>query len=463
MKVFKQIFKTAIATAFVLGWAVSVNAQCETWKDSPKKDYAEEQHVLYRQFVKADPPEFDKAFDHWKNVFEIAPAADGTRSFHYSDGIDIYRHKFNNETDEAKKKEYAEEIYKLYDQILECYPKEQDAYLAARVYDMFYVLRTPYSKLEEASKKAVEISGNNMPYSVFTPYASLIVYNYKKEKTDAETARKVYEQLNAIADYNIENNADLGEYYQQAKDAMNGVFKEIENEIFDCAFFKAKYEPEYRESPDDFDLIKKIYNFLGQQGCEDSDPLMAELKVKYDKLVTEVNAEKLDEFYAANPGKHGVALNKEGKYSEAIAKFKEALADGATPEDEKANYYFYIASIEFRQMKKYSSARENARKAASLRSGWGQPYMLIGDMYASTSSGCGKGAWDQRMAILAAIDKYAYAKSIDSEVAADANKKLGKYASYMPDKEEGFMRKVSAGDKVKVKCWIGETVSVRFK
>jgi len=465
MKVFKQIFKTVIAAAFVIGWAVSVSAQCETWKDSPKKDYAEEQHVLYRQFVKADPPQFEEAFPHWEKVFAIAPAADGTRSFHYSDGIDIYRDKFNKETDEAKKKEYAEMIYKLYDQIIECYPKEKDSYLAARVYDMFYVLRTPYSKLEEAAKKSVEVSGNNTPYSVFTPYASLVVYNYKNDKMDAETARKVYEQLNEIADHNILNHEDAAyrDLYEQAREAMNGTFKEIEKDIFDCAFFKAKYEPEYRESPEDFDLIKRIYNFLGQQGCEDADPLMAELKVKYDKLVTTANAEKLDEFYATNPGKHGIALNKEGKYSEAIAKFKEALADPVTTNDDKASYYFYIASIEFRQMKKYSSARENARKAASLRSGWGQPYMLIGDMYASTSSGCGKGAWDQRMAILAAMDKYSYAKSIDSEVAGDASKKIGKYSSYMPDKEEGFMRKVNAGDSVKVNCWIGETVSVRFK
>jgi hypothetical protein len=465
MKVFKQIIKTAIAVVFVLGSAVSVSAQCETWKDSPKKDYAEEQHVLYRQFVKADPPQFDEAFPHWKNVFEIAPAADGERASHYSDGIDIYRHKFNSETDEAKKKEYAAEIYKLYDQLLECYPKEKDAYLAARVYDMFYVLRTPYSKLEEACKISVETSGNNTPYSVFTPYASLAVYNFQKEKMDAETARGIYVKLNEIADYNIENHEDEAyrDLYQQAKDAMNGVFAAIENDIFDCAFFKAKYEPEYREAPEDFELIKKIYNFLGQQGCEDADPLMIELKGKYDRLVTTANAEKLDEFYAANPGKYGIALNKEGKYSEAIAKFKEALADPSTSNDDKASYYFYIASIEFRQMKKYSSARENARKAASLRSGWGQPYMLIGDMYASTSSGCGKGAWDQRMAILAAIDKYAYAKSIDSEVAADASKKLNKYASYKPEKEEGFMRKVKAGDKVKINCWIGETVTVRFK
>jgi hypothetical protein len=252
MKVFKQIFKTAIAVAFVLGSAVTVSAQCETWNESPKKDYAEEQHVLYRQFLKSDPPEFDKAFPYWKNVYDIAPAADGGRSFHYSDGIDMYRHKFNAETDEAKKKEYAAEIYKLYDQILECYPKEKDTYLAARVYDMFYVLRTPYGQLEEECQAAVKGSGNNMLYSVFTPYASLAVFNFQKERMDAKTARDIYVALNNIADYNIINHEDEAyrALYEQAKEAMNGTFAAIENDIFDCAFFKAKYEPEYRDAPE---------------------------------------------------------------------------------------------------------------------------------------------------------------------------------------------------------------------
>jgi hypothetical protein len=67
------------------------------------------------------------------------------------------------------------------------------------------------------------------------------------------------------------------------------------------------------------------------------------------------------------------------------------------------------------------------------------------------------------MAVLAAIDKYSYARSIDSEVSEEASKKIGRYAAHKPEKEEGFMRKMKEGQKVKVGCWIGETVSVRFK
>ena len=73
-------------------------------------------------------------------------------------------------------------------------------------------------------------------------------------------------------------------------------------------------------------------------------------------------------------------------------------------------------------------------RAAKLRPNWGQPYMLIGDMYASSSSSCGSDAWEKQIAVLAALDKYAYAKSIDSSVAEDANSKIARYSSYKPEK-----------------------------
>jgi len=83
-------------------------------------------------------------------------------------------------------------------------------------------------------------------------------------------------------------------------------------------------------------------------------------------------------------------------------------------------------------------------------------------MYAATSSRCGED-WDNRMAVIAAIDKYNYAKSIDPSVAEEANEKIRTYNGSLPEKQEGFMRGVQAGQEVRVNCWIGETVKVRFK
>jgi len=283
---------------------------------------------------------------------------------------------------------------------------------------------------------------------------------------DAAEARNIYLKLNDIADYNIENNKSYSAYYKQGKESMNGTFAQIESDIFDCAYFKNKFKPQYRANPDSTELLKYFYNRLVQQGCSDEDPFVSELKVRYENIIGAENEAKLAAYYAENPGDHGIALFKEGKFSEALAKFEKAIKlekKGAGDDDKLADYYFYMASIEFRQLNRYSAAREDARAAAHLRSGWGQPFMLIGDMYASTSNSCGSDAFEKQLAVIAAIDKYAYAKSIDSSLAGEAGSKIAKYSAYLPDKEEAFMRKINEGDAMTVPCWIGETVRVRFK
>ncbi|MCR9289306.1 hypothetical protein OAF63_01325 [Saprospiraceae bacterium] len=471
MKKIMQIITLALMVAIAIIWSVPVNAQCKTWEGSPKMEAATDAHTVYRGMVNSKENkgyDNEEAFAQWKMAYEIAPAADGKRSFHYSDGRKFYMHKFNTEKDEAKKKEYVEMILKLYDEHVECYPKESPAILGLKAYDMFYNFRSPYAELKKVMDYAIEKDGNKASYVIFQPYASLVVYNYTNDLMDKETARDVHQKLNEIAEYNVANDKTYGSYYKQAQDAMNGTFAPIENNIFDCDYFKNKLEPQYRESPEDWDLIKQIYNRLTAQGCDPADPLVSELKGKYDVLVAKENERRLQELYKEDPGLHANALYKEGDFETAASKYLEAIEmqkakKSEADNDKLADYYFALAVIKFRKQKVYSQAREYARKAAKYKPNWGQPFMLIGDMYASSSSSCGKESWDKQMAVLAAIDKYSYARSIDSEVSEEASKKIGRYAAHKPEKEEGFMRKMKEGQKVKVGCWIGETVSVRFK
>ncbi|MFQ5446678.1 MAG: tetratricopeptide repeat protein [Saprospiraceae bacterium] len=458
------IQKLLILHLFITILAAQAFSQCQTWIDLPNRDAIEEAHVLYRQFVKSK--DYDSAFEYWKKAYEAAPAADGQRSYHYSDGIKIYKDKFKKETDEAKKKEYIDIILRLYDEQVQCYPKEKALALGLKVYDMFYLLNTSYSLTKAACEQACKAGGDNTSYVVFQPYASITVYEFKNNRMDAAEARNIYLMLNEIADYNIEHNKKYSAYYKQGKEAMNGTFAQIENDIFDCEYFKNKFEPQYRANPDSTEMLKYFYNRLVQQGCSEEDPFVNELKGRYEDIIAAENEAKLAAYYAENPGDHGIALFKEGKFSEALAKFEEAIKkekESGRNKDKLADYHFYMASIEFRQLKRYAAAREDARIAARLRGGWGRPYMLIGDMYASSSNSCGSDAFEKQLAVIAAIDKYTYARSIDSTVAREASKKIAKYTSFLPDKEEAFMRKINEGDTMTVPCWIGESVKVRFK
>lgn len=462
--IMKKLLNFIIFTFLAVAWSLPAFSQCQTWLKSPQKDALEEAHVLYRQFMKTE--EFDKAFDYWKKAYEGAPAADGQRSTHFKDGRTIYISKFKNEKDEAKKKEYAAIILRLFDEQVQCYPNEKVLTLGLKAYEMFYTLNSPYSENLKVCEEAVAAGGENTSYVVFQPYTSIAVYQYQNKLMSAEQARQIYTKLNEIADHNINHHPDLSAYYKQAKDAMNATFAQIENEIFDCAYFKSKLEPDYRSHPDDTEVLKYIYNKLVQQGCPAEDPFVQELKVRYEKIVTEENAAKLAAYYAENPGDHGIALYKEGNYSEALKKFEEGIEKekgNGNSSEKLANYYFYMASIEFRQLNRFAAARDHAKAAARYKSNWGQPYMLIGDMYAASSNSCGSDGFDASLAVIAAIDKYAYAKSIDGDVAGEASSKIARYSGYLPAREDGFMRKVSEGASMTVPCWIGETVRVRFK
>ena len=446
-------------------------AQCNTFTEAESQTNAQENHVLYRDAVKAK--DYDGAFGYWEKAYAMAPAADGKRDVHFTDGVKIFLHKFKNEQDEAKKKEYGEKIVSLYDQGIECLaagtiklPKTpadtRIAYLRGRQgYTMFYDLRTPYTQTEKVLAESVEKGGNNTEYIVLLPYATVVTYMYANEKMEAEKAREIYNTLNEIADHNIANNPSSKSYYESAKASMNKEFEKIEAFIFDCEYFVKKIRPTYDASPDDPAVLEESIRILKKRGCEATEPLLVELEGKWAKYAAAENARREAEFKANNPSYVAKDLYDQGDYSGAIAKYKEAI-DSETDNEKKASYWFSIASIQFRKLKQYSTARSSALKAADLKSGWGRPYMLIGDMYGSSARSCGD-SWNQRLAILAAISKYQYAKSIDPEVSSDASSRISKYSASLPEKEEGFMRGVKNGQKAKVGCWIGETVTVRFK
>ena len=457
-------------------------AQCATFNDSPNGDAALKAHSVYRTYMSSiksvddmsrlKAEDFQIAFDNWKAAYEAAPAADGKRPSHWRDGRKIYSYMISSEADEAKQKEYYDIVMKMYDEEQACYKtKGQPSYaLGRKAFDMFYgigaegkKLRSSYDETAEVLAKAIEIGGNATEYIVLDPYARVVVYQFTNEKMDKETARSVHTKLNEIADHNIANNAKLKAQYEYAKTTMNQVFAQIERNIFDCEYFVNKIKPTYPGNEDDSEFLKASITTLKQQGCEsESSPFLAELEANYAKYANAENERRKAEFEANNPASVANKLYKEGDFNGAINKYKEAIAN-ETDDSKKAGYHNSIASIQFRKLKNKSAARASALKAAGLRPGWGKPYLMIGDMYASSTRSCGKEPWQQRMVVLAAVDKYAYAKRIDSDpdVQAEANKKIGKYSGEKPEKGDVFMAGYKVGGSYKIGCWIGENVKIR--
>lgn len=468
--------KLAILLAILFAVQFDASAQlteCKTWNDSPLKEEGENHHSIYRPLVRNQ--NYERALPHWQKAFDIAPAADGKRDYHYEDGILIYKHLLENATDEARKEEYKKMILDLYKGMIECYENrvitirdcDELCYKAVigkkygrMAYDMFYLLNAPYSETLAAIEKAVEYGETGTEYVVLEPWAHIVTYEFKQGNKTADEVREVYDKIMEIAEYNIETDMELGESYDIVKQRSEAVFKPIEKEIFDCEYFKENLEPVYAEDPNNFDVLKYVYNTLRQQGCDDSDPFLAKVKAEYETLAAEYNEERMKEYEANNPAYAAKKRYDEGKFEEAAEKYQEAI-DKETDDEKKAQYLFALASIQFRKLDNYPAARESALKATEIRPNWGRPYMLIGDMYATSSRSCGD-AWNQRLAVLAAIDKYAKASAVDSDFNQEASSRIARYSASRPEKGDAFMRGFTDGATVKVGCWIGETVTLNF-
>ena len=101
-------------------------------------------------------------------------------------------------------------------------------------------------------------------------------------------------------------------------------------------------------------------------------------------------------------------------------------------------------------------------EATKIRPEWGEPYLYIGRLYASSGKKCGPGTgWESQVVTWVAIDMFQKAKSVDPEVADKANKLIGQYSQYYPTKEDCFFRQLKAGDPFKVGCWIQRQTTCR--
>jgi len=497
MKDLRKLMKLALLLAVSFSISNTSTGQCTTWKDleagSVEKEAAEANYQIYKDHLKEK--NYPASMIAWEKLMAVAPAADGKRISPFWDGIKLLKEANKKETDVAKIAANNARIVALHEQCIECLQtkkiiirsaktaealKAKVADQMARQAEDMFKLKMPAADVYAVAKEAVETGGKDITYKALHPYAASAVTLYKAETIPAEEARNVHDLLNEVADDNtikqeelaVKYSADkntkkekrarqISKLYTKYKIRMNKEFKKVESEIFDCEYFKGIYMSDYEEGKDDVTIVKTVYSRLKKRKCTDEDPFIMELKEQYKVLAAAANTMAQDSFNANNPAV--VAKNRydAGDYTIAIEKWEEAIAAEADP-NKQATYLFRIASTQGRKLKQYTKARTTARKAAKTRPNWGRPFMLIGDLYASSARRCGDD-WNQRLAILAAIDKYSYAKSIDPEVADEARKRIGKYNQSRPEKAEGFSRSIKEGASASVGCWIGETVKVRFK
>ena len=412
-------------------------------------------HVVYKQFLKLN--DYKQSFPYWKTAFNIAPAADGKRKSHFTDGVKFYEYFIAQTNDQEQKNKYVDTIFQLYDKMLECFPEEEDYVNAVKAFDLYYKHkdRATEDEIFAIFKKVVDSKQEKTEYFVINPFTAMLKERFFADKISMEETRNYANTITSA----IEHGFNSGKNRKQW-DVINNYAPfvldlfESEKGFYDCAYYKEKYFTGFDVAGADCSELREMVGRLKWGDCSDNDDAIQELFLKY-------NSECREPSTAPTPCREGIAQLENGEYRSA-AESLDNCADAMSDDEKKAKTYMLIAKIYYGHLKNFPKARQYARKAAKLSPSWGEPWLLIGTLYASSGPLCGPGTgWNSQIVVWPAIDKWKYARSIDPTVGQKATQYINTYSKYMPTKGDVFQRLLTVGDEFKVGCWIQETTEIR--
>jgi hypothetical protein len=430
---------------------------CVTFSDlsSQDRDEIETAYVLYKDLVKEQ--KYKDAFPLWEKAYYGAPGSNGSVKYQFDDGVAIYSDMFRNETDETKKAIYVDSVMSIYNKRMECFGDE--AYIQGRkAFDYYYTFPGTKSDEEiyEMFKMNFDVNGKKADYFVVNPFTKILSDRIIAEEISYEEGRKYAKLIGEAVEYGLKTcKGKLCESWDIINDYAPARLESLEgiDNFYDCDYYADKYYSRFEADPTNCDMINLAGRRLKRGGCLDSDPRLIAVTAAYKEHCYE-------EPQLGDVGE-GNKSYRDGKYNEAIGYYTTHISKITDPV-EKAKFEYRISQIYYGDLKNFPKARTHALKAAEQRPNWGDPYILIGKLYASSGPLCGSGrGWNSQVVTWAAIDKFQYAKNIDSSVASEANKWINQYSKYMPSREDIFQRRLKEGDTFRVPCWIQENTRVR--
>jgi hypothetical protein len=360
---------------------------CETFNSLKPADKEEAQtaYVLFRDYLRLK--EFDEAFAYWKKAMALAPAGNGKVKYQFDDGISFYKHYYSLEKDSIKKNEYAMKAMDLYDLRMECFGDE--AYINGRkAFDLYYTFQGMASDEEiyNLFKSNIDLNDQKADYFVVNPFTKLMTDRLINEEIKMSEAQIYASKLFDIIDYGSTNcEGNLCEAWEIIKSYAPLRLEALEgfDGFYDCDYYTKKYYPIFKANPTDCESINLAYQRLRRGNCELNSPELEEIATAKKENCQEVS-------YTPGPLRLGYNAYDEGNYTLATEKFRE-FVDNTEDLEKKAKYTLLIAKIYYRDLKNFPKSRSLALEAASYKANWGEPFLLIGKLYASSGPLCGPG------------------------------------------------------------------------
>jgi len=405
---------------------------------------------LYREFYKQwkkmnyDGSTINDAIGPWRWVFLNCPC--GTQNT-YIDGTKIMEYRIKNATTDKEREAMIDTLMMIYDNRIKYFGNE--GFVLGRKGVDLYSLRTEnFDEAYEIFKHSVALQNTKSDGPVLIYYFRTTIKMATSGKLDSVVIVETYDQISEIIDENIKTFTDKGKIKEVTKwENVKGNIEMTFEPYATCGDLVNIYTKKFNESPNDIELLKKITDILDKKKCNDTELFFKASVNLYDLEPSPESAFLIGKMYI-NAKDYELAL----KY----------LQESTTLEDPEklADVYYYIAFC-YQMRGDKIQARTNALKAIESNANYGDPYLLIGDLYAASSNECSADDLEKRAVYWVAVDMYAKAKSVDPSVTNLANERIAAYSKYFPSKEIAFFRDFKDGDTYTVGCWINRQTIVR--
>jgi len=458
---------------FVVGVAYSLPAVAQDEAPAEKKEMAckEDQKIkenlsIYYEYYKSK--NYKDAYDAWSYVYDNCPSAHKNIYIH---GPKLIKYKYKKATTEEDKKMYLDKLVKVYDDRLVYFPGKEGYVLGMKGSDMINYKIGTSKEAYDVLAKAYEVDGNKLGASVLYSYFVASTRLFNEKNFSDEQVFNVYDQVIEAIDFNKESKVNtIAKYEQMKEDGKTlsktqakeyskakkylGSYETVEtnvekiiSKIATCDRLDILYGEKYDERKGDIDWVNGGVKMMTRKKCFDSKVFFKLIDSK-SKLAPDASSSRVA----------GLLSLSNKQYSKALKYYEEAIELG-NDANKKADDYYKAAQCLFK-LGQRSKARSYAYKAIENRNGWGEPYILIGDMYAASANACGTNAFEKKAVYWAAIAKYYKARNVDPKVSKKAASKISSWGSQVPDKTMIFQFGYIGKPKYKIGCWINETVNV---
>ena len=408
---------------------------------------------LYSTYAKQN--DYNTALEFWEICYNECPASSINI---YIDGAKIRTWQMKREKDPAKKMEYFNLLMEVYDQRIKYFSDyrkaPRPAVLGRKAVDYFTLHPDGENSDKKPAYEWLKICIDESPIQQFnpaySPYFMIASRAMLEDPAHKEQFFNDYLHVSELLDSKIAMTPDsIGKAKIRAyKKDIDDIL--VSSGVADCMTMENMFAPELEANKANLDWLKKVVGLFKRVKCTDTDVYFKASQYMHELQPTSESAE----------GCAYMCLKKED-YKQAAEYLQEAISM-ESDNDKKADYEYLTATV-LMAAKKYSEARSHALKAADLRGGYGEPYVLIAKMYAHSVDDF-KDPVTKRAVYWVAVDKLEKAKKVDPSLAESCNDLIKKYKEQFPNTEDVFMHpEVNEGSSYRVQGWINESTIVRSK